>query len=342
MSTPGTWYYDAAASMWKPLSTAAPHVPQFAGAPPIGSMYYGAHAPDGDYVAWETAHDTRIGVVRIYFRPADAPVNATLMNEHLSQGRLPWVSTKIPNDDWTALANGGLDDWIEETANELARVDGPAWFCLHHEPRLDGEISDFRKMWERFIPRARMAQDLSHIAFAPILNGFSFTPGIPEGPPEQWIPDADLDFIGFDSYNQWWTYNRAGGPGPYGTHQGYRRWRDVYDVLGTPAQTILSWGFRPALGEYGVHYAWDATGEKGPADSLQWMKDAYDLGLEMNFAAMYYFNTGVNSPRGTWELGVHDRPPDFTTKFNDSPAYNRLDAYLANAAKPTTFYLPSA
>lgn len=318
-----------------------PGLPSFAGDPGAGKLYYGVHVAGGNFASFESANNCRVGIARVYYT---GQTNYSSAQHELDNGRLPWVSTKVPNGNWAAVANGSQDAWIDNVAAALAGLSGgPVWFCLHHEPRGDGDPSDFRAMWERFVPRAKAAYDLSHVAFAPILNGYSFTaPGIgtTQPQPDVWLPNTELDFCGFDQYNQWFTYNTNGVPGVSGGHQNYRVWHDVEHVIGKCAEKINSWGLQAGCAEHAVHYAWQTSGFPQPKDSADWIDDAYQLALDLDMVALCYYASGVNSPRGTWEFDVHDRPPDYTTKYPDDPNFSRKARWLANAAKPTTHYLP--
>lgn len=316
-----------------------PGLPSFAGDPGNGKLYYGVHIAGGDFDAFEAANSTRVGIARVYYT---GQTDYSAAQHELNQGRLPWISTKVPGN-WAQVASGAQDAWIDSVSNALAGLSGgPAWFCLHHEPRGDGEPADFRRMWERFVPRAKAANNLDHVAFAPILNGFSFTaPGIgtTQPDPEVWLPNTDIDFCGFDQYNQWFTYNTAGTTGVSGQHEAYRQWHDVQHVIGKCAEKINSWRLQAGCAEHAVHYAWQTTGFPRPQDSINWINDAYQMGLDLDMVALCYYASAVNSPRGSWAFDTHNRPPSYANVADD-PAFDRKAAWITNAAKSTTAYLP--
>lgn len=328
---------------WKDLIGFGPGYPEFPGDPGPGKMYYGLSLENGhlgEYDNFEEANEIRIGLTRNFFQaPPIMVTDYSAMQTEIDRGRLPWMSTKVPGDNWAEVANGNQDAWIDEIAIELGTLTGgPVWFTIHHEPRNDGDPAIFRAMWERMVPRMKAAADLSNVAFTPILNDFERQGQMQ---PEIWLPNTDLDFVSFDAYNQWWKYETGQGPGVDGGLQSYRKWLTPENVIGEIARVIQGWGYRAANAEHGVHYAWiDSPTFPIPRDSCEWITGTYDLALELNMVALSYFASGINSPRGTWEFDVHDRPPDFTTKYPDAAQWNRKNFFLANARRNSTYILP--
>ena len=52
-----------------------------------------------------------------------------------------------------------------------------------------------------------------------------------------------------------------------------------------------------AIGEYGCREDPD-----NPGLAAEWLRDAAEYARTHNFVSMSYFNSGVNSPDGTWAL----------------------------------------
>ena len=50
-----------------------------------------------------------------------------------SNGRLPWISFKLPYS-WARMAAGDGDAWARDLATKLAQLPGPVWVAFHHEP----------------------------------------------------------------------------------------------------------------------------------------------------------------------------------------------------------------
>lgn len=74
----------------------------------------------------------------------------------------------------------------------------------------------------------------------------------------------------------------------------------------SPGVTIQSWGYPTLVGEYGCR-----TDPENPGCAAQWMRDARDFAYANGFIGISYFNSGLNSPDGTWELDS-ERTPVFT------------------------------
>jgi hypothetical protein len=119
-----------------------------------------------------------------------------------------------------------------------------------------------------------------------ILNGFSFTAnGGSEIAAWQSAPaDGDMDLYGYDNYNPWYD-------------GGTLEFRPVATWI-QPASTLDAWGWseKMVIGEYGVREYTTA------GVSAQWMADAYQACLDYKFHTVSFFNSGANSPDGTWIL----------------------------------------
>lgn len=256
--------------------------PAYPGQPRPGKMYYGSSVEGGNPAAWETANSSDLAVYRSYMSANDSPTNFTnRARDDVSNGRLPLISTKVPNDNWAAVANGSQDTWLLARIRALAAVPGPVWLALHHEPYGDGQPAD----WVRMQQHARQLIDANstNITLVGILNGYDFKAR--DRNPSAWNHPVGtgVEAMGFDSYNPWSPTNG-------------KNWQDASYVF-SPGLVIQSWGYPTFVGEYGVR-----EDPSNPGRAAQWMRDAYSYALQNNFVAISYFNSGQNSPDGTWEL----------------------------------------
>jgi hypothetical protein len=105
-----------------------------------------------------------------------------------------------------------------------------------------------------------------------------------------------VDIMGFDSYTGWSPTNG-------------KAWQPAADVF-APGLTILGWGYPTLVGEYGVR-----TDPANPGRSAQWLRDAYAFASAHHFVGMSYFDSGNNSPDGTWALDT-ERLLVFRTNLN--------------------------
>lgn len=278
------------------LSTAG-CAPQFPGDPRCsGDMYYGASVEGGDPTTLESQAGHRLSLYRSYMH-ADTPVSrfVSRASADVAAGRLPLISTKVPGS-WASVANGDQDAWLLERIRALATVRGPVWLALHHEPSGDGNPAD----WVRMQQHARRLIDANstNIALVGILNGWDFKQR--NGNPEVWNHPVGtgVDIMGFDSYNGWSPTNG-------------KQWQDAADVL-SPALTIAAWGYPTLVGEHGCR-----TDASQPGRAAQWMREAYAFGVSHGFVGMSYFDSGLNSPDGTWELDG-ERLPVFRTSLTSN------------------------
>jgi hypothetical protein len=258
-------------------------VARFAGDPGCASkIYYGASVEGGAPKTFETQLGTTLSVYRSYFKPDDTPASfANRANDDLANRRLPLMSTKVPNNDWAGVGAGKYDTWLLPIIKALAAVPGPVWLSLHHEPRSDGAPADWVKMQQR--ARQLIDANSKNIALVGILNGFSFLQKVPDADEYNHPVGSGVHVMGFDSYCQW-------SPTAGGT------WREP-NVVFSPGVSIAGWGYPTLVGEYGVR-----TDPANPGKAAQWLKDAWSFASSNKFVAISYFNSGANSPDGTWEL----------------------------------------
>jgi hypothetical protein len=277
--------------------------PRFAGDPSCaGQMYYGASVEGGAPATMEAQLGRGLSLFRSYMR-ADTPASkfSSRAADDIAHGRLPLISTKVPGS-WAQVAAGAHDAWLLERIAALAAVTGPVWLTLHHEPTGDGEPAD----WVRMQQHARKLIDghSKNIVLVGILNGWDFKKK--NGEPAVWNHPVGtgVHVMGFDSYNPWSPTNG-------------KEWSAAADVL-SPGVTIASWGYSTLVGEHGCR-----TDPQSPGRAAQWMRDAYAFGVAHKFLAMSYFNSGENSPDGTWVMD-----------------HERLTVFNSSLARPETAWLP--
>ncbi|MGB2840706.1 MAG: hypothetical protein WBC76_12850 [Actinomycetes bacterium] len=256
-------------------------VERFAGDPCAGSLYYGASVEGGDPRPLESEVGTGLTLFRSYMQPSTpASKFASRASADVAAGRIPLISTKVPGS-WADVANGKQDPWLLDRIKALAAVQGPVWLVLHHEPRGDGDPADWVRMQQH--TRTLIDQHADNIALVGILNGWDFlqkngNPGAYNHP-----VGTGVHVMGFDSYNPWSPTNGDA-------------WKSPEKTL-LPADTIQSWGYPTLVGEYGVR-----TDPQQPGRAADWMKDVYTIALQKGFVGLSYFDSGANSPDGTWDL----------------------------------------
>ncbi len=273
-----------------PPTTAKPPAPPAAGAfpgdVPAGYVRWGAAVGGNSdpVVRHEDPAGTQMGLRRTYFAWHHIASGYLLrtVRDDLSVGRLPWVSLKTPG--WTQLASGSYDAEIDAMLRSLDSVGGPVWLTIHHEPENDGlRASDWRAMQRKI--RERMdAVGVSNIAFAPVLMSWTYDPRSGRNPSDWWV-DGIWDFVGIDHYVEKENLT-MGSPD---------------DVLWQHTDSWLrSKGLPVALGEWANR----GTDAAAAAD----MQGFYDLATASATSAgvrvigMAYFDSGLNSPLGSYEL----------------------------------------
>jgi hypothetical protein len=259
----------------------------FPGRPPAGSLYYGASVPyHRSLSAWERELDTSLALHRSYFTQ-DRNETGQLVQRcrvDLAHGRLPHVSVKA-TATWQEVAAGAQDEWLAKMLGPLGAESRPLFFTLHHEPENDAgrpgmQPHDYVAMQQRVI---RLAAELApQVTIVPILQQWTFDPMGEETDPAAWIvPEASV--IGLDLYNPWSPTNG-------------KAWRS----FSSKADEVIGWfGDTPlAIGEYGCR-----NDPANPGLAAEWLRDAAAYARTHNIVSMSYFNSGVGSPDGSWELG---------------------------------------
>ena len=269
---------------------------QFPGDPCAGTMYYGASVEGGDPRTLESEVGAPLALFRSYMQ-ATTPASkfASRAAADVAAGRIPLISSKVPGT-WAQAASGAQDTWLIDRIKALATVDGPVWLALHHEPRNDGDPADWVKMQQR--ARTLIDQYSTNIALVGILNGWDFLEK--NGNPERWYHPVGtgVDIMGFDSYNPWSPTNGMSWKSP--------------ETTMSPGLAIQKWGYPTLVGETGVR-----TDPANPGKAAQWLADTYKFAVDHDFVGVSYFDSGANSPDGTWDL-TGERLEQFKRNLNSA------------------------
>lgn len=313
-----------------------------------GRMYHGlsvnqtVDSPNG----FETREGCDLGIYRRYYSNrsmADISPFTTDLATDLAADRLTWASFKLPgasSTGWQETINGDNDAWLVAIANAAAAIaPHPGWGCFHHEPKGEADPSSmFVAMFEHCISIVKPIAP--NFAWGPILNGYAFAAG--QGDPRQWdVPSADM--CNYDQYDQWWLHKRGSQTNYESGVDSYHPWK-LPSFVFAPTDIIQTWGKPCAIAEYGVHHPWATSsaddpdwvpGDPTPGMDVQWMIDGYQYALDHGSAALVYFNSGIHSPRGPWNMDFYWKPTSALsqTQYADR---TRLDQFLINAAKTTS------
>jgi hypothetical protein len=299
---------------------------RFPGDPIQGTMYYGCSlGPQETIDSFESRVGFTSGVYREYYQADQLSAMISAAKTHIAKGRLPVFSMKVPpngtiDQSWAAVANGSEDAWLHSIAQQVATLNGPFWFCMHHEPRGDGSQTNYRAMYKHAVPILHQA---SNLAVMPILNGASFDA---DDPAVGWFT-PEVDLVGIDHYNQWWTYQTGTQDNLQGQPDSYHPWRSVQDNFGPIVDEVNTWGKASFFAEYGVHYAWNEPGK-----AANWVDAAFDYCLSRATVGMSYFNSAQNSPRGSWDMENYTVIPPLNGVYK--PNAERFNAFKVNVKKP--------
>lgn len=200
-----------------------------------------------------------------------------------ANNRLPWVSTKTTG--WGTFANGSYDAEIDQFLRDIDKAaDGnPVWLTIHHEPENDSSSTgqytsaNFRAMQTKFRQRMTIV-GTENIAFMPIFQGYSWA--TTKWDINEFYVKGIWDAIAFDHYSD-------------SANSDLLRKR-FYDAVAW----IEAKGLPYAIGEYGVRDYGDA------AQQASELRDFWQWGFNNKKDALgySYFDSGQNSPAGTWEL----------------------------------------
>lgn len=253
-----------------------------------GKLFWGAAINgNGDPM---TRHEQQSGVSlslrRTFFgwrhhETANSYLYKTVEND-IANNRLSWVSTKTPS--WREVASGKHDARIDSLLKRLDSYNRPIWLTFHHEPEGGGGVNSpddpggaaaWRGMQIRV--RERMnALAIKNVAFAPILMSYTWNPASSRSPNDWYVPGI-WDFYGVDSY-------RNTESGDMLSDKGLNNFMTWVNKKNLPV----------AFGEWGNRGTNSAAANEMQA-FLQW-------GIKNDVVGMAYFDSGLNSPNGSWEL----------------------------------------
>jgi hypothetical protein len=254
---------------------------RFPGDPGPGRLFYGASVMPGlSLPDLEQALDHRLTLKRSYFDADQVDDLVQQATDDHDAARLPVVSTKLPGT-WAQVAAGEQDPWLHDLLDRLDALTGPVMLSLHHEPEDDaGGVGMAPADWVAVQQRAIGAAQGKTVTILPILMAWTFLPESGRDPGGWWVADAAV--MGIDGYNPWspstdasWvTFEERMAP--------VRRF--------APDMPLL-------VAEYGCRTPSDQPGRAGT-----WMRDAFEYAVGHGIVGMGYFDSSINSPRGSWIL----------------------------------------
>ena len=276
-------------------SNAAPSeaalTPAYPGQPAGGTVFWGASIEgNGDPV---TRHEQHAGVPmalrRTFFqwRHIDSNYLAHMARDDLAAGRLPWVSIKTPS--WAEMAAGSHDAQIDKLLRQLDGLDGPVWLTVWHEPEGGGGVNtpddpagpSGHLAMNRQV-RTRMTElGVDNVALAPIFMAWTWNERSGRDI-DEWWDDGVYDFLGVDYYCE-----------------------ETTSMLTPGWARVRSWaaekGVDVAVGEWGLRGTDAAAG----AFVHEWYEHAIGSatdGQGARVVGLSAFDSGLNSPTGSWEL----------------------------------------
>lgn len=237
----------------------------------------------------------RLSVHRSYFQPDDIAGLVAQAREDLSYHRLPHVSIKPPST-WAQVASGAYDAWLRQLADELNGLANPVFLTIHHEPENDaGPVGmtpqDFVAMFTKAV--SIFSRRAPKVTVFPVLMGWTFDPRSGRNPNEWFVSSSPI--FGLDLYNPWSPTNG-------------KSWEEFT----TKMDNIVPYahGKPIAIGEHGCR-----TDPNTPGKAANWMRNAFAYAKSHNIVSMSYFNSGQNSPDGTWALDA-ERGPIFEARLS--------------------------
>ena len=85
---------------------------RFPGDPGRGRIYYGAAKPERHPALGTADGCAGCRCTAYYFKPQNSHAMARRARADIRKGRMPYISTKVPNSDWRAVARGEYDAWL--------------------------------------------------------------------------------------------------------------------------------------------------------------------------------------------------------------------------------------
>jgi hypothetical protein len=262
-----------------------------------GVMYYGASVQgspenfeDGTGIFGGKGLSSTLPVYRSYFRADSiAPQLGVRAKADHANGRLSIISTKVPGT-WAEMAAGKYDNFLIDRIYALSQSPGEVLFVLHHEPTSEvGGVGYQPQDWIAMNAHAKVLKDempgAGNVKITGILNGWDLARGGSYSDRWKSSPsDGAFDYYGADRYNGWSETNGI-------------KFISV-EEWGKFIQVLRGWGWdgRIVIGETGVREYTQ------PGVSSKWLIDQFAYCENNGVYAMSYFNSGLNSPDGSWTL----------------------------------------
>jgi hypothetical protein len=274
------------------------------GVPRSGALFGAAVGSNSDPARFEAQIGQRLGVRRTFWGADQVDQAVAVARQDLAQGRLPWISFKLPYS-WGKMTAGVGDAWTLDLTAKLAQLPGPVWVAFHHEPEGDGRLQDWTAMQERLGPMVR--QGAPNVGFTVILTGWHQLFGPDKHSLDSIWPDTKVDVAGFDIYNK------------YGTTPDGHKITTVTDMRATYFEPLSRWakkkGVAWGLAETGVN---DAASKRYP---LLIQRTYADL-VATGGVALSYFNTTLNST-SSWAITSSTKLDQFARTLKHSPTFPR-------------------
>jgi hypothetical protein len=272
------------------------------GVPGSCAAYLGsAYGSNTDPTPWEQSMGTQLGVRRTYFGASQVDKGVSVAKTDLANGRLPWISFKLPYG-WSQMAAGQGDAWTKDLATKLSKLNGPVWLAFHHEPEGDGDITQWTAMQAHLAPIVRAAAP--NVAYSIVLTGYNQFFGAKQYSLESlWPKNTKVDIAGFDIYNKYGVV-KDGKENTKGT-----------DMVGAYFTKLKAWSDKT-----GVPWGIAETGYTDKASEVdpQWVDRTYTELKQYGGIAFTYFNTNLNSV-ANWALTTDKKKAQFKAAIQGKP-----------------------
>ncbi|MEE8601988.1 cell wall-binding repeat-containing protein [Euzebya tangerina] len=260
------------------------------GVPPLGWVRWGAAVGgNADPVdRHEVPAGSPLGVRRTFFQWNTRSTGMIrTAEEDLAAGRLPWVSVKTPS--WAAMGEGAHDAEIDEMLRALEATGGPVWLTVHHEPEGGGGVNApddpagpaGHVAMNRRVRQRMDALGISGVALVSIFMDYTWEPASGRDI-TQWWDDGIYDILGVDVYRY--------QPGTL-VRENWDRVRTFAEAKGVPV----------AVGEWGIRGT-DAAAGQHVREWFEMAVGSHADGEGARVVALSAFDSGLNSPSGSWEL----------------------------------------
>jgi hypothetical protein len=105
-------------------------------------------------------------------------ITASTINSYLNDiegdGQYPWISFKVPNNNWAGVINGQYDSDLDIVIERAQARAGQWMLTVHHEPNGDGNMTTWCNM-QKYLSNY-LAEVTDKVCLSAIANGFWFGP----------------------------------------------------------------------------------------------------------------------------------------------------------------------